>query len=902
MSGKKRLLLIGWDSADWKLMHPLLDAGELPGVQHLVEGGVSGNLTTLEPQLSPMLWTSIATGKMAYHHGIHGFTEVDPVSGRIVPVSAATRRCKTIWEMLDERGLRSHVIGWFATQGERDLKGKVVSNLYPHLHGCQSGQSPADWPPPPSGTYWPGELGAELNHLRVSPREITGDIIRAFVPDAAQVDQKSDRRLHLLAGKLAEAYSVQSAATYLMETDPEWDFMAVYFRALDEICHLFMPYHPPRMEGIPEADFATYKNVVTATYRAHDMMLQRLIHLAGPETAIMLVSDHGFHSDHLRPKFTPRVPAGITVWHRAQGVFAAHGPGFKQDELVHGARLLDLAPTILHYFDLPPGEDMEGRVLAEAFAERRPVQTIPTWEHPGGVGKRRGTLSSEESRALLEQFVALGYIEEVSPDPGTAAAETRRENRWNLARAWLYAGKEEMALPLLEECHAECPDRPDYSQLLARTQLHLGLIDEAERTLAVCLGSFGQSESAHLLMGAIETERGNHDKALGHLATIAAKEPDNVRMLQSLSDAYLALRHWDRARDAARKLLAVDTGSAHAHLVLARCALHRGECGEAADEAIAAIGLQYGNPRGHLLLGVALARLGDWPAAEAALTKHLRLASGSAVGSRMLARVLRALGKIEAAAECSLLARVLQSEYAARRAERLASLRRDIARREAVRGESPGAARAGSAAMPPGGSPPEVDLPEFTVVSGLPRSGTSLMMQILRAGGMEVMHDGLREADDDNPEGYWEWEEIKALRKNPRVIEQAAGKAVKVISALLPHLPPRHRYRVLFMRRPVSEVVDSQWKMLEHRGSRPKAERTHLIATQEAHVAQVLASLRSSPRVRLLEVDFPALVKNPLPQLAEIRAFLGKSMPTGPEALAAAVKPELYRNRDKATS
>jgi predicted AlkP superfamily phosphohydrolase/phosphomutase len=81
----RRLLLVGWDSADWKIIHPLLDAGELPGLARLVETGTSGNLTTLEPQLSPMLWTSIATGKMAYHHGVPGFTEVDPDTGGSCP-------------------------------------------------------------------------------------------------------------------------------------------------------------------------------------------------------------------------------------------------------------------------------------------------------------------------------------------------------------------------------------------------------------------------------------------------------------------------------------------------------------------------------------------------------------------------------------------------------------------------------------------------------------------------------------------------------------------------------------------------------------------------------------------------------------------------------------------------
>ena len=120
-SPKKRVLLIGWDSADWKIIDKLLEEGGMDGIRSLMNGGNHGNLATLKPQLSPMLWTSIVTGKMAYHHGVEGFTEVDPVSGQVVPVSAATRKCKTLWEMLGEHGKRSHVISWFATQGEQEV-------------------------------------------------------------------------------------------------------------------------------------------------------------------------------------------------------------------------------------------------------------------------------------------------------------------------------------------------------------------------------------------------------------------------------------------------------------------------------------------------------------------------------------------------------------------------------------------------------------------------------------------------------------------------------------------------------------------------------------------------------------------------------------------------------------
>ena len=186
---------------------------------------------------------------------------------------------------------------------------------------------------------------------------------------------------------------------------------------------------------------------------------------------------------------------------------------------------------------------------------------------------------------------------------------------------------------------------------------------------------------------------------------------------------------------------------------------------------------------------------------------------------------------------------------------------------------------------------------EFVLVCGLPRSGTSLMTQMLRAGGMALMCDGKREADVDNPEGYWEWEKIRDLPKRPLLIEQAHGKATKVISALIPALPPKHRYKIIFMIRPVQEVVASQWKMLEHKGTAPKTERAHFEAAQQKHAPEVLAVLRQHARVSLLEVDYPALVREPQTWAARIAEFLGEDRLPQRAAMSGVVKPQLHRQR-----
>src|SRR5947209_3331740 len=115
MRRSKRILLVGWDAADWGIIHPLLDRGELPSLQQLIEDGVSGNLAPIRPMLSPMLWTSIATGQRPHKHGGHGFTEIDPTTHQVQPVSSGSRRVKALWEILGQNGLRTNVVSWFAT-------------------------------------------------------------------------------------------------------------------------------------------------------------------------------------------------------------------------------------------------------------------------------------------------------------------------------------------------------------------------------------------------------------------------------------------------------------------------------------------------------------------------------------------------------------------------------------------------------------------------------------------------------------------------------------------------------------------------------------------------------------------------------------------------------------------
>lgn len=183
-----------------------------------------------------------------------------------------------------------------------------------------------------------------------------------------------------------------------------------------------------------------------------------------------------------------------------------------------------------------------------------------------------------------------------------------------------------------------------------------------------------------------------------------------------------------------------------------------------------------------------------------------------------------------------------------------------------------------------------------TVVSGLPRSGTSLAMQMLQAGGIPAMTDRLRTPDDDNPRGYYEFEPVKLLRSDRSWFADARGRSVKIIHMLLTELPDDIPCRVLFMRRDLGEVVRSQKIMLERSG-KPGGALTpeRLGAVYESQLAGVARWLAARPAFSVLDVAYAGLVTNPGPVIAEMDAFLGGGLDTG--AMGRAVDPALYRNR-----
>ncbi len=980
--GNRRVLVIGWDAADWKIISPLMDSGKMPNIRRLVENGVMGNIATLHPVLSPMLWTSIATGKRPFKHGIYGFYEPTPDGLSVQPITNLTRTTKAVWNILNQNDKRCHVVGWWPSHPAEPINGVMVSDFF-HKNSVKSGL-PELAPP---GAVHPESMLAELSELRFDLRELSGGDLINFIPNMNEVDQSRDPRLASCAKIVAECTTIQAVATEIMET-ADWDFMAVYFDAIDHFSHGFMKYHPPRREFIPEADYELYKHVVTSGYIYHDMMLGRMLELAGDDATVILLSDHGFHPDHLRPKFVPMEPAGPAIEHRDFGIFVAAGPGINKDKLVFGTSLLDITPTILHLFDLPIGDDMDGRVITEAFIDPPVITSIASWDEVvgnDGCHAKDKQLDPVEAQETLKQLVELGYIAELKGDQKENIRAANRELNFNLARAYMDASQYGDALPILTKLYAEYPKEYRIGIQLAMCYKSMNRVDDLERLVERVAAQrvrdanaarkklldyqqiaierskerkttetsgnaasdatvdFDQADVQEMKndenvrnMGEISKlfspeeikdialnrsiailqnyfldflkafvliSKGKAKEAIVFLERAIAVEPTRPSLHIQIGEAYLKLRAWDLAYYAFEKALGLDENNPHVLLGIAKCHIGRRENELAARRALDCVSKTYFYPVAHYTLGVALSRMGRFDNAIDAFKMAVNQNPNFSQAYRWLAFIFKSkLKDQQTAGKYFRLAREAQKAQDSQRAERaILPTLEETEPTESLPVVSPSTkmlptlrtAPAKKVIKPPESMDP---LESIVVVTGLPRSGTSVMMQMLAQAGLEIMTDGQRVADEDNPRGYLEYEKVKTLLEDNTWVVDAKGKVIKVVAQLLDSLPAEIDYKVIYMQRDIEEIIQSQRKMLDRNqqsgGDIAEDRLKSIFEYQMASTARLINN-RGIPAIR---VPYRTVLAKPVQISARIKKFLAIEQ-LDVEKMAAAVDPSLYRNR-----
>lgn len=867
MKKKSKVLLIGWDAADWKIIGPLLAKGQMPALKKLINKGVYGNMSTMNPPYSPMLWSTVATGKTPDKHGVLGFIELMPDMKGVRPVTVNSRKSRAVWNILHNQGYKSNLVGWWPSFPAEPINGNVVSDKFQKVQ-----QNSKQKPPIAKGTVHPESLVKDIRDLRVFPNEITEAHILPFIPKAAQINQDQHKGLQSFAKIMAENSSVHAAATNLMRTT-DWDFMAVYYDLIDHFCHAFMKYHPPRLHSIPESLYDIYQDCIVGAYRFQDMMLERTMALADEDTTIIVMSDHGFESGNKRILKMPKYPAAPALEHRQFGIFVAAGPNIKKNEKIFGLGLIDVAPTLLHMFNLPVGKDMDGKVALDIFKDVKSPEYIESWDTlEGDFGEHKSSKNLDQlsDQEAMEQLIDLGYIERPDEKIEVAVLKTKCDLKHNLARVYLGKKDYEMAKPiLLELIHDDYPvyDESDLKKAAENKRQNQDIkigeskIDIIPFYMDLLTISFAEQDfdKAELYLNELKTRdkqfeintyfseakilisKGKVDEALKLLVKAKNNKPNSEVWFQ-IGKIYRRLNQFEKAKDAFENAIELEMDKAKSHQALAETLIRLNNYEDAADHALVAIELVKYFPDAHYTLGEALEKLGDLENAKKAYEAAAKLKP------KTFFRAENALKNIEER----------QEEIA------VFSDKANYKYREN----------------------------QIVIVSGLPRSGTSVMMQMLDKGGLDILTDNNRTADESNPKGYYEYDPVMSIRKDNSWLEQAQNKSVKVVAPLLKYLEPKYRYKVIFMNRDLDEVVKSQQKMI---GKDPENLPTRLFDAYKRHLNQVAIWKDKEPHVELIYINHQDVINNPEETAHKVRTFIGLEMDE--VAMQQCVDKTLYRNR-----
>lgn len=395
-----KVVLLGVDGVSLNLLEPLIKKGVTPNLGRLAASGARGHLASFWPLRTPQVWTTVVTGKLPGQHGIWDHfsnTYFNPPPFRTPDkqrVTSAQRRSRALWNLLPARGHRMLVVGWMATwPAEPIAKGVMVAPV--ELLGDRRQTTI-------KGSFYRDAKGM------VQPKELEGQV-RGWITEASDIDDNAlrpfadvppedsplytlpylRRYVYGLRWSLARARSVEKITLKLLETQKGADVVLAYFQCPDSLLHRFWVFHKSpakiaerlRTHGLPEVHAAElhrrFGRVVEACYRDVDTRIGRLLkQTQGPETLVLVVSDHGFGHAPVPHRMKGEPYSGD---HLDEGVLLAAGPGIAPNTRVTGSSVVDITPTLLAYLGLPVAEDMRGEPIRAVVGTRK-VRTRPTYE------------------------------------------------------------------------------------------------------------------------------------------------------------------------------------------------------------------------------------------------------------------------------------------------------------------------------------------------------------------------------------------------------------------------------------------------------------------------------------------------------------------------------------------
>ncbi len=648
-----RAVVIGIDGADWKVIDQLAAEGGMPHLAGLRERGAWARIETLNDiSLSPVIWTSVATGKTAAKHGITWFM-VDQPDGTRVPVRSTNRRTRAIWNLLAESGLTPGVLGWWATYPAEDVgAGTIVSDAL-GFHGFGATARGGD----DRQKTHPNTLFGAMDALVPTEQQITPAFVRRFV-HIEEADYRAEmfdparfprydpsNPIHLFQ-KYAVTAQGYTAIAELLLAERSFDLFLMYFEQVDSFSHLFMKCAPPKLAWVDQEGFDRYRDVVREWYGYQDELLGRVLaKIDLSTTAVLVLSDHGFKSGERRIRSEETVDVRKAhLDHEAQGIFVAAGPHLRRGVEISGIAVLDVTPTLLHYLGLPVAKDMDGKVvegiLEPDFIARHPIRYVQTYE----VGPDRVVQAESEgidaaAQSEVEQALrVLGYTGNESDASASDAPPAGSEG-------------------------AQAPSSPEIHDNLGRIHLRDGAPLKALAEFEKALALDPRNAEALLNISAIHQAEGRGELAEHFVRRALAVDPNSPGALAQLAEICRDRGHLDEAIRLFGEALALDDSQPALFLGVGDVLQRAGRYEEALKAFEFVLGLEPDSFKARYNMGVTYSNMGRVEEAVASYDKALELdpkhpdapAARNNLGAILLSRgeVDRALEQFEAASKAA---------------------------------------------------------------------------------------------------------------------------------------------------------------------------------------------------------------------------------------------------------
>jgi predicted AlkP superfamily phosphohydrolase/phosphomutase/Tfp pilus assembly protein PilF len=515
-AGRGRVIVLGVDGMDPQVVDLLMSEGKLPNFARLRQEGAYGRLETSRPILSPIIWTTIATGKTPDQHGIGHFVAVNPTTGEDLPVTSRMRKVKALWNILSEAGRRVGVVGWWATWPPEKVNGAVVSD-HTCYHFLFSGGEQGTKEAVP--ITHPPELEAEIAPMVRRPSDVTPAEASGFVnvpaDEYARPFEFKDDLSHF-RWALATADSYRKIGLHLWKTQRP-DVLFAYVEATDSTAHLFG--HLFRAEGLTgelAAQQARYGGAVEAMYRYADGIVGDFLAVMDDSTTLVVLSDHGFELGALPedPSKTRDMRRVSERYHRIEGILYLFGRGIRPHTRIDGAKIIDVAPTVLALAGLGRAGDRPGRVLSEAL-DVGPAPTAVASYETGEQVAAAPAADAAADPAIMERLKSLGYV----------GGETSPQGARNLAAMHFEAGRYQEAADGFEKLLKDKPDDAGLHASLAGALGALGRYDESLKHLNEAIRLEPLNAEAYHNRAVIYERQGNPQAAIVEYRTALRYDP-----------------------------------------------------------------------------------------------------------------------------------------------------------------------------------------------------------------------------------------------------------------------------------------------------------------------------------------------------------------------------------------